>query len=342
MAVGATSWQQVHPSRVEPGVLMQINQYSGAIRVVQGGAPRVILSPTDLYVYMMRLGMRARVSVSQTAGNMLPGADLFPAYISTPAYLVRSHAEWDHHDSNAMARWGVNIVEGYRNANRQGIFQAARNLLLYGMLPANGEGILNTPGATLTNLPADPFGNVTVSTYDPGAMAVFILTVLLAAKIRTYQLGQARRWVLLGPQQDFGKFEMTDIVQLTSFQRLGGGSATTAGVIKEIAETLNGDTIEWCYDDTLINKGAGGNTDAWVIIMPEIDQPDGAETINTNEFAKTAPNMSGTSLMYSDMAAPREITAPLALGAVDTLYEQKYTPGWVVRPEALTIVSAAP
>lgn len=341
MAVGSTSWQQVHPSLVEPGVLMQINQYSGAVRVVYGGAPRTILKPEDLYVYMMRMSMRARVAVSQTAGNMLPGADLFPGYISTTAYLLRCHAEWDHHDANAMSRWGVNIVEGYRLANRQGIFQTARNLLLYGMLPANGEGVLNTAGATLTNLPPDPFGATTVSTYDPGAMAVFILGVLLASKIRTYQLGQARRWVLLGPQEDFGIFEMTDIVQLTSFQRLGGGSATTAGVVKEIAETLNGDSIEWCYDDTLINKGAGGNTNAWVVIMPEIDQPKGPGPINTNEFAGLTPNMEGTSLMYSDMAAPREITAPLALGAVDTLYEQKYTPGWVVRPEALTIVSAA-
>lgn len=340
MGVGSTSWQQVHPSRIEPGVLMQINQFSGAPRVLAGGAPRVILDPEDLYIYMKKLTMRSRVSGSQTAANMLPGASLMPGYISTPAYRLRCHAEWDHHDANSMARWGVNIVEGYRLANRQGIFQAMRNMLLYGMVPANGEGVLNTAGATTTNLPADPFGATTVSTYDPGAMAVFILSVLLAAKVRTYQLGTARRWVILGPQEDFGIFEMTDIVQLTSFQRLGGGSATTAGVIKDVAEKLNGDSIEWCYDDTLIGKGAGG-TNAWVIIMPEVDQPTGQGIINTNEFAGLEPNMDKTSLMYSDMAAPMEITVPLALGAVDTLYEIRNTCGWITRPEALTVVSAA-
>ncbi|SQI23403.1 Uncharacterised protein [Salmonella enterica subsp. arizonae] len=92
------------------------------------------------------------------------------------------------------------------------------------------------------------------------------------------------------------------------------------------------------YDDTLIGAGANG-TDAIVIAMPEVERPEVNAKINTNEFAKLSPSLEATSLMLCDMAAPREIPTPIAGGAIDVLSELRSTPGWVLRPEALTIIS---
>lgn len=334
----ATSWAQIHPSRIEPGVLMQINQHSQCLRAVAGGAPRIILDPEDLYVYMRRLSMRAVAAAGQGAGNMLPGAELIPGYVMTPTYRLRNNAQWDHHDDANMNRWGVNIVEGYRLANRQGIFQANRNLLLYGMQPANGEGIVNTPGATAVSLPADTFGNTTYVAYDNAEMALFLLQQIVTLKAQTEQFGIPRRFVFLGPQRMLGQFALKNIVQLTSYQRPGAGTGTTVTVTKEVAKEAEGDTIEFAYDDTLIGQGAGG-TDMLVLIMPEVEEPHGMGEWDTNEFARLEPNMAGTSLQYADMAAPMEITVPLALGALNTLYEQRVSPGWVVRPECCFLIS---
>jgi hypothetical protein len=219
---------------------------------------------------------------------------------------------------------------------RQGHFQLLRNNLLYGVEPTNGEGLINTNGATAVSLPPDSFGNTTVLTYDNGQMATFLLTQLLNTKVRTMQLGLPQRFVILGPQRTLGLFEYPNIVQLTSYQRPGAGSTTTAGVLKDVA-ALNGDIVEWVYDDTLIGQGSGG-TDAVIIIMPEVKKPR-ADKINTNEFATLAPGLAATSLMYTDMAAPMEIPTPLPGGAIDVLSEIRSSPGWVVRPECLTIVS---
>ena len=99
----------------------------------------------------------------------------------------------------------------------------------------------------------------------------------------------------------------------------------------------NGDTIVWAYDDTLIGKGAGGN-DAVLVVMPEVEKPNGGR-INTNEFAKLAPGIEACTLMYADMAAPREIVSPLPGGATDVLSEWRITSGWAIRPEAVTVLS---
>jgi hypothetical protein len=130
--------------------------------------------------------------------------------------------------------------------------------------------------------------------------------------------------------------EYQNIVQLTSYQRIGAGSTSTAGVVKDVLE-MNDDEIIWAYDDTLIGKGAGGN-DAVLIVMPEVEQPAGG-SINTNEFAKLTPSLEACTLMFSDMAAPKEIPVPLAGGAIDILAEMRCTSGWGVRPEAITIVT---
>ena len=336
MANIAPSFVTVNPSYMEPGIILPYTQASGAFATLAGGNPMVRLSDGDLYAYIKRVDIRTKVSAGQSAYNSLPSISTDLSMISTPTYLFRVRGEYDHHDTAAMGRWGVSIVETQRLGMRQGHFQLLRTALLYGMNPANGEGLVNTQGATALNLPADPNGNTTVVTYDNGAMAFQLISQIQAIKTRTNQLGIGRKFTILGPQRVLGQFEYQNIVQLTQFQREGAGSASTAGLVKDVLES-NGDTIDWVYDDTLIGKGAG-STDLVIINMPEVQKPQGSE-INTNEFAKLAPGIDACALMYMDRAAPTEIPTPLPGGAIDVLSELRATSGWGIRPESITLFS---
>jgi hypothetical protein len=336
MVAISPAFVQVHPSYMMPDTLMPYSQASGAFDLLASGAPLVRLSDGDLYAYIKRIDLRTRMAAGQSAYNQLPGVAFSLSQISAPTYLLRVRAEYDHHDTAAMARWGLSIVDAHRLGMRQATFQLMRNALLYGFNPVNGEGLLNTPGATAISLPADSAGNTTVVTYDNGQMAFFLISVVSAIKSRTNQLGIGRRFVFVGPQRTLAAMEYQNIVQLTSYQRVGAGSTSTAGVIKDVLE-MNDDEIIWAYDDTLIGKGTGGN-DAVIVVMPEVEQPKGSR-INTNEFAKLTPSLEACTLQLCDMAAPKEIPVPLAGGAIDVLAELRCTSGWGVRPEAITIVT---
>ena len=336
MANIAASFTIVNPSYIDPGILLPYSQASGAFDTLADGQPLTRLSDGDLYAYIKRIDVRTKVAAGASAYNSLPSISTALSMISTPSYLLRVRGEYDHHDTAAMGRWGVSIVEAQRLGMRQGHFQLARQALLYGFNPASGEGLVNTQGATAVNLPADTNGNTTVVTYDNGQMATFIIGQIQAIKSRTNQLGIGRKFTILGPQRVLGQMEYQNIVQLTQYQRVGAGSTSTAGVVKDVLD-WNGDEITWVYDDTLIGKGAGG-VDAVIINMPEIEKPAGSK-INTNEFAKLAPGIEACALMYCDMAAPKEIPTPLPGGAIDVLSEWRITSGWGIRPEALTIVS---
>lgn len=336
MANIAASFITVNPSYTDPGLLLPYTQASGAFDLLADGQPLPRLADGDLYAYIKRIDLRTKVSAGQSAYNLLPSISTTLSMISTPSYLLRVRGEYDHHDTAAMGRWGVSIVEAQRLGMRQGHFQLARTALLYGFAPANGEGLVNTQGATAVNLPADSFGATTVVTYDNGQMATFILTQISALKTRTNQLGIGRKFTILGPQRVLGAFEYQNIVQLTQYQRPGAGTASTAGVVKGVLGD-NDDEITWVYDDTLIGKGAGG-TDAVIINMPEVQKPQGS-AINTNEFAKLAPGIEACALQYCDMAAPKEIPTPLPGGAIDVLSEWRITSGWGIRPETITICS---
>jgi hypothetical protein len=336
MANIAPSFVMVNPNYVEPGILLPYVQASGAFETLAEGEPLVRLADDDLYVYIKRIDLRSRVAAGQSGYNSLPSVSTALSMISTPSYRLRVRGEYDHHDTAAMARWGVSIVEAQRLGMRQGHFQLARTALLSGFNPANGEGLLNTSGATAVSLPPDSNGNSTVVTYDNGQMGIFLLTQISAMKTRTNQLGIGRKFTILGPQRVLGAFEYQNIVQLVQYQRAGAGSATTAGLVKDLL-AMNDDEIAWVYDDTLIGKGAGA-TDAVIITMPEVQKPKGSK-INTNEFAGLAPGLEACTLMYCDMAAPKEIPTPLPGGAIDVLSEWRITSGWGVRPEAVTIIS---
>lgn len=332
----ATSWAQTHPSYIEPGLLIQYNQASGAFEALAGGNPQTRLGAEDLYVYMKRVSVRTKVMLGQQASNQLPSASVVFDTASTATYLQRVRAEYDHHDTARVSMWGSNIVEAQRLAMRQGHFQLLRNNLLYGVIASNGEGLLNANGATAVNLPADPGGNTTVSTYDNGAMAFFLLQQVANTKARTMMGGIPRKFVILAPQRILLAWQYQDIVQLTSYQRPGAGSEATIGVVANVMKE-KGDDLILAYDDTLIGKGAGG-TDAVLLVMPEVEVPKG-KVFNTNDFALLQPGIAATTLMYTDVVAPIEIPTPLAGGAVDVVSEMRASPGWAVRPEALTILS---
>jgi len=326
----------VSPHYMVPEKLLQYSQASGAFDALAGANPQVRLGEGDLYVYIDAFDIRTTMAAGQAAYNALPSVTVTARQISTPTYLQRVRAEYDHHDTAAMSQWGVSIVEAQRLGMRQGHFQLMRSALLYGFNGSNGEGLLNTSGATAANLPADSNGNTTVVTYDNGQMAFFLLSQVSAMKTRTMQLGMGHRIVVLGPQRVLGAWEYQDIVQVTQFQRQGAGTLSTAGVVKAVGE-MNEDEILWCYDDTLIGKGAGG-TDAILVVMPEVHKPMGGR-VNTNVFAELSPGLSACTMQFCDMAAPREIPTPLPGGAIDVLSEMRVTSGWGIRPEAITILS---
>jgi hypothetical protein len=334
MATISPSWTQVHPSFVEPDILLQYSQKSGAWDALAEGKPRTKIGSEDLYVYIKRLDIRTRVRSGQSAYNQLPSVAVAFSQISQPTYLDRVRAEYDHHDTAATGEWGASIVEVQRLGMRQGLFQTLRNKLLYGENP--GEGIVNTPGITTTNLPADSNGNTTFVTYDNGQLAVFFLTQVSNLKTRTLQFGMPNRYGLVGPQRILGGMATQNIVQLVQYQRPGAGTQTTKGVIDAI-EAENGDNFFWAYDDTLIGQGANGN-DLVLLVMPEVQKP-GGDPFNTNEFSNVAPGLDACVLQYIDMAAPREIPTPLAGGAIDVLSEWRSSCGWVIRPEAATAIS---
>lgn len=336
MGVIAPAFITVNPSFTMPELLLPYTQASGAFDLLPRGEPEVRLGDGDLVAYINRIDVRTKMAGGQSAYNQLPSCSIALSQISTPTYLIRVRAEYDHHDTAAMSRRGVSIVEAQRLAMRQGTFQLMRSMLLYGMQPANGEGILNTNGATSTPLPADPSGNTTVVTYDNGAMAFFLLGQIQQIKTRTNQLGIGRKFVVLGPQRVLGLLEY-NVVQLVQFQRPGSGTASTRGTTDHVLMD-NGDELIWAYDDTLINQGLGGNTDAVIIAMPEVENPH-EHHIDTNEFARLAPGLSACTLMLNDMMAPKEIPTPLPGGAIDVLSELRSTCGWGVRPEAITVCS---
>lgn len=336
MAAITPSFVRVSPSYVMPDWVLQYQQASGAMELLAGGDPMIRLSEGDQYVYIKTLQLSTEIQIGQVASNQLPSVSMVAAQISTPTYLLRVRAEYDHHDTAAAGNWDLSIDEAQRLGMRQGIFQGLRDVELYGVNPQNGEGLINTAGATATSLPADSNGNDTLLTYDNGQLAIYILSLIVALKTRTNQFGMASRIVMLAPQRVFGTMELTNVVQLTQFQREGAGSSTTLDMIKKVVEA-NGDSLEWTYDDTLIGKGASGH-DLVIITAPEIKKPVGGQ-INTNEFARLSPGLSACNIMLCDMAAPREIRAPLPGGAIDIVSEMRTTSGWGVRPEATTLLS---
>lgn len=342
MAGDATSWVMTHPSHFEPGIVLQWNQRSDFIHCLAGGAPRVQLASEDKQVYLRQLAVRTKVQAGQAGANQVPSCSITTGMASAPTYLQQTRASYDHHETALLAAWNVSIVEANRLGMQQGHYLGLRDKALYGVFPQNGEGIVNTTGATSISLPADSFGNTRISTYDNGQMATFILQIFQQLKTRTYQMGQPQRFVVLGPQQDLAQWEMQDVVQLTSYQRPGAGSDTVVGMVQDIM-AKTGNEVLFGYDDSLIGQGPSG-TDLILFIMPELKAPVGnlpGTGVNTARFNDLLPAFNACVTQYTDVVAPIEIPTPLPGGAIDVFTEMRTTSGWGIRPEAITILQAA-
>ena len=338
MANLAPAFVTVSPSYIHPELVLPYSQASNAFETLPGGDMQVRLSDETKAVYFKRIDVRTRAAAGQSSYNNLPQCEIIMSQFSTPTYLQQVRAEYNHHDIAAFGAWGVPLPEAQRLAMQQAHNQNARVALLFGYNPANGEGLLNANGATAISLPADTNGNLTIATYDNGQMGLFLRSLVQAIKTRTNQMGIGREFVILGPQRALGPLEY-NVVQLTQYQRLGAGTASTADMVKS-GLLENGDSVTWGYDDTLQGKGANG-TDAILIVMPQIKRPQAARP-NTNVFATLTPGFDACTAQFCDMAAPREIPTPIAGGAIDVLSELRITSGLGVRPEAITVLSAAP
>ena len=335
MAVIAPARVLVHPNFVEPDLIVTIAQPSGFMEGLGGGALRVKLSDVDKFVYQNRVDLRTAVTAQQASHNALPSATVTLDYVQTATYLVRTRQEYNELDVADAGEWNVALPRAYQLAARQGIFQFIRSANLYGVNASNNEGLLNTPNSTAVTLPPDSYGNDTLQTYDNGEIAIWLLGQVQAALQRMYFLGGAVRVVFIAPQRILGTLQMQDIVQTTSYQRPGAGTATSAQVLKKVSEEFD-ITIDFAFDDTLIGQGSGGG-DAVLLIVPEAIVPKIAG-INTNEFATLTPTTKAMTMQYANVAAPVEITTPIPEG-IDVVSQMRISSGWAPRGQAVTVLS---
>lgn len=310
-------------------------QASGFEEILAGAKLRVMLGPVDKAIYQNRIDLRTQTVGSQASANLLPSSTIKAEFIQTATYRVRTRSEYSEIDIAEAGTWNVALPEAFRLAMRQGIFTQIRGAALYGYNAGNSEGLVNAPGATSVNLPPDSYGNTTLTTYDNGQLAIWFLGLVQGALQRMYRLGGPARICILGPQRIIGTMQLQNIVQVTSYQRPGAGSATSAQVVKVVSKEFDID-IEWAYDDTLLNQG-GANIDYVLIGVPEAAVPR-MPGINTNEFNMLKPNQTGMILQYADVAAPVETTTPIPEG-LDVVSQMRISSGWVPRGQALTIAS---
>lgn len=328
---------KVSPNYTEPGLIRTYAQPSGAFHAtLPGGDPMVKIGDDDLFVYVNGLDMRSEANGAQSAGNLLPSVSLVGTFYKTATYLIRNRCLYNHHDVAAAAAYAVGLPGELETAQRQGIFMQERNMLLYGFNPSLGEGLLNAPGATAVPLPADTYGNTTVRTYDPGQMAIFLLTEIVNLQTGMYLAGMPTTVNILGPQRILLQLSTAGIVQLTSYQRAGAGSETVTGVVQDIAGR-NRVAFNWFYDDTLIGKGSGGS-DMVIMTVPEIEPPtiDGLDIAPWN---REQPQINYCNAMYTAFAAPMKIPTPVPDGGVTEVQETRSTSGWNLRPQALYLIS---
>ncbi|EHC91280.1 hypothetical protein LTSERUB_1789, partial [Salmonella enterica subsp. enterica serovar Rubislaw str. A4-653] len=99
------AYQIVNPSYIMPEMILSYQQASGAFSVMASGNPLVRLADGDQYVYMKRLDIRTQVTSSQSGNaNQLPSVALEARMVSTPTYMFRARAIYDHHDMAAAAQ----------------------------------------------------------------------------------------------------------------------------------------------------------------------------------------------------------------------------------------------
>jgi hypothetical protein len=327
MPLVAPSQVRVHPNFVVPKNVITMAQASGFMMDLGGEAK---------WVYMNRVDIRTSVVGQQATANLLPSATITLEYAQTATYMLRTRNEYNEYDVQDAGEYNVALPAAYRVGARQGIYLAVRSANLFGFNASNSEGLLNVPNSTVVNLPPDTFGHTTLLTYDNGQIAMWLLSQIQAALQRMYALGAPTRMVFVGPQRLIGTLQMQNIVQTTSYQRPGAGTATSAQVVKRVADEF-GITIDWAYDDTLQGQGGNASTDVLLLVMPEAVVPK-VPGINTNEFGTLQPGMDKMTMQFANVVAPIEVTTPIVEG-LDVTSSMRISSGWAPRGEAVTVLN---
>lgn len=336
----APAFKILNPSMMLPEIAMQYSMATGAFDLLPGGKPEAKIGSNDLLVYQKTLRMTNQVQASQSLPNQIGSSSVMPGYTQMQTYRIATRSQYGLFDDDAASGWGYSLVNALQLSARQGIAQVLRTMLLYGLKPSNGEGITNTAGATTVSLAADSGGQTTYPAWDSGELARFLLGHIADLKTRMLMLGQPALITITAPQRFNSAISYTGIVELTSYQRPGAGTDTAGNIVDKIAKDAAGDEIIFTMDDTLIGKGAGG-TDLIIISAVVLNVPASDSDINTNIFASLTPNQRAVNQMFCDVAAPTEVSTPIPDGGLTTLYTMRSTPGWNLRAEGVTLLSAA-
>lgn len=339
MSTFAPAYKILNPSMMLPDIAMQYSMVTGAFELLPGNKPEVKIGSNDLLVYQKTLRMTHQNTLSQSLPNQLASSSVIAGYTQMKTYRIATRSQYGLYEDEAAGDWGYSLPEALQLAARQGMAQTLRTLLLYGMIASDGEGIINAPGATTINLGADTHGATSYTKWDSGELAQALLGYIAALKIRMLMLGQPTRIVVCGPQRFLSQLSYTGIVQLTSYQRPGAGTSTAGNVVQTIAGDAAGDDVVFTVDDTLVGRGAGGS-DLIIISAPVLNVPANDASINTNVFASLTPNQRAVNQMFCDVAAPTEVSTPIPDGGLTTIYTLRATPGWNLRSEGVTLLSA--
>ncbi|MXV44329.1 DUF2184 domain-containing protein [Saccharibacter sp. 17.LH.SD] len=347
MALIAPTRMTVNPSYTDPRFLINYALRSGFMHLFPRQELDVRLTERDQAVYVPVLDLRTIAQAAQSGYNELPSVSLSLDYITTPTYEQKIRVVYSREDLNAAANWNMSLTDAYSNAMRQGHFQLLRDAALFGFNPQNGEGLLNSSSGTVRELlPADSNGKSTVDDYDAGQLFQSINRIITGQLNRCNLLGITGRYndggpavkvTCLAPQRVLGTL-VSKIVELTSYQRVGSGSASIVQAVIDVMKAANVEVI-FAADDELRGRGTNG-TDVMLFTIPELPNMAAQGKIDTNVFADEfgQANLSCNGL-FADRSIPTEITGPVGAEATDVVTFMRSTSGWALRGEATTILS---
>ncbi len=347
MALIAPARMTVNPSFTSPRFLLNNAVRSGFMRLFPGDGPDVKLTEGAKAVYVPVLDLRTLAKGSQTGYNELPSVSIKADYITTPAYEQKVRVAYSREDLNAASSWNISLASAYTMAMRQAHFQLLRDAALFGFNPQNGEGLINSASGTVRErLQADSNGKTTLDDYDPGqALQAFLRAItgrlnacnLLGISAQYNAGGPPVRVVFLAPQRVLGLLA-SRIVELTSYQRPGAGSASIIQSIIDVMKASNVD-VQFAPDDTLRGRGEGG-TDAVILTIPELPDMGAQGQFDTNVFGdEFQPDERACNALFVDREVPAEISGPIGAEGTDTVSFMTVTSGWSLRGEATAILS---
>ena len=321
----------VQPSTILPEMVLQQSQRSGWKNLFGGGIQSRI-KEGDKVVYMRGLTMTNNGVVATQGSTMqLPSVTFTPRLAQARVLLLQSGANYDHHDLAGASNHGFALPAALDLAHEQGMAHQKRNMDLFGL--RSDEGLLNQ--VTHISVAADQTtGATTWSAYNAGELAVDVLAgTINDLAIATYTLGVPNKAVILAPQRIISLLMSRKVVQLFSFQMVGGGTATSGEMAQKLCANVNLE-VEMYPDETLKNAGSGSK-DVVIVSIPELTpyQQVEPDALDTNSFGELQPNTKSNNLSLVDRAKPTRIVSPLPRGATDVLYELGATCGWAIRPE---------